>query len=194
MSCAVCLTDLIIKEKCPSPPGEMLRKYIKLESSQVILLPGSDPGAVIWRLHYNVSQSDINRYNWNCSVLRLMFWLLKTNNSLNYILIFRLLRLHILVHVCQIFSILYEKSRPAADKICSTKVFLIIKSGNGSNKALNPLLKLELSGGHWKLARLKVLVNNLLLITDREQAGYTEAGVGSSCLWTVGARWCITEL
>ena len=46
------MPDLIIKEKCPSAPYKMLRKYIKLlVSSQVTSLPGSDSGGS--RLHLN---------------------------------------------------------------------------------------------------------------------------------------------
>ena len=64
-------------------PGDEKIHLTKLESSQVILLP-------------EIQRLQLNRYNWNCSVLRLMFWLAeKTNNSQNFILSFcRLWRLH----------------------------------------------------------------------------------------------------
>ena len=75
--------------------------------------------------------------------------------------------------------------RQAADKICSTKVYLIMKSGNCSNKARNQSFQelLELSGRHWKFAGLKVLVVNncwLLLTESRLVVTWQVPGVPAS--------------
>ena len=109
-----------------SSPNKMLRKYIKLswwalQSLYCLALTGSDPGAESTPLHLNPNMTETAQCWGGC-----FDWWKQTIPGIIF-LIFRLLRLHILVNVCQIFSILYEKWDLLQTKSVLLKFFWLLE-------------------------------------------------------------------